>query len=367
MKILFITNDISFYGASRSLRTLINGLQKTCSEKIEVHLVVPKRLKSKNDFASISAWFGIPESRISEFCLPFYNNYKGKLNSFYHLLFNLKWQLKSNQLYKFLEKENFDVVHLNSLTLLPVANDKFPTILHVREVIDEVDNISYIQKKLDRLHKIIFIDEATSSALNYFTLPNWEILNNPFSMQGLANIAPSAELSYLEELAKGKTVFSLIGKIHKDKGSEFIIRAFDNLSDNYILLIKGGGQAQYIDYLKNVASSNVVFLDAGPDIENLYIVSDYVLRGEDFPCIGRTTFEGLYAGLGVVLPGDDQYYVENLSGYANFSNEVHTYEPRNTAKLVNVIEALKPIPKSNRKLLGNTAAYIENFIDFVKK
>ncbi|MFD1629016.1 hypothetical protein [Pseudopedobacter beijingensis] len=368
MKLVFVTNDISYYGASRSLRSLIKGLQEVYGNSIDIYLVIPKRLKSKNDFNAISLWFGVPVPKIHEFCLPFYNNYKGKLESYYHVLFNLKWKINKKKFYGFLKKERFDFIQLNSLTLLDVANSGFPMVLHVRETINELDKSSYIQYKLKELRKIIFIDGTTNSALEKFELPEKCILNNPFSMKELAYVKSSKELIFLQDLCAGKTVFSLIGKIHKDKGTEFFLNAFKQIEeDNKILLIKGGGNANYVKYLKSIAPSNAVFLDAGPNVENLYLISDYIVRGEEFPCIGRTTFEALYAGLGVILPGNENYYLEHLNDYSRFGKSVYTYNPRDTHELISLVQMLKPIDKFDKKLLSNIPEYVKQFFDFIKK
>lgn len=368
MKIAFITNDISYYGASRSLRTLIKSLREVYNDSIEIHLIIPKRLMSQNDFDTVSEWFGVSKNQISEFPLPFWNNYKGHSKSLYSYLFNIKWKLSSNKLFRFLEKEKFDFVHLNSLTLLDVANMRFPMVLHVREVMNSSIKAGHIQNKLNKINKIVFIDEATSFALRDFKLPNACILNNPFSMKELHEVKTSDELQRLNRLCNDKVVFSLIGKVHKDKGVEFIINVFEKLkSDTRILLIKGGGDPKYINYLKSKATENVIFLDEGPDVENLYIVSDYILRGEDFPCIGRTTFEALYAGLGVVLPGTDKYYSENLSDYNKFKERINSYRPRNRQELLTLVEILPPIDKSHRELLSNTIDYVNHFIKFIKE
>lgn len=368
MKIAFITNDISYYGASRSLRTLIKSLKEIYNDSIEIHLIIPKRLMSQNDFDTVSDWFSVSKNQISEFPLPFWNNYKGHSNSFHHYLFNLKWKLFSNKLFRFLEIERFDVVHLNSLTLLDVANIRFPMVLHVREVIDSISQAAYIQDRLNKIGKVVFIDEATSFALRDFKISSECILNNPFSMKELYEVKSSDELQYLNSLCNDKVVFSLIGKIHKDKGIEFVIDVFAKITnDTRILLIKGGGDSKYISYLKSKATENVFFLDEGPDVENLYLVSDYILRGEDFPCIGRTTFEALYAGLGVILPGTDEYYSRNLSDYNKFKQRVNSYKPRDQHDILTLIETLPCIDKSRRELLSNTTDYVNHFIKFIEE
>jgi hypothetical protein len=81
MKIIFVTNDISYYGASRSLRSLLIEIQK--NNLFDVKLVIPKRLFGKNNIVEIENWFSVKKSNIYEFSLPFYNKYKGKNESIF--------------------------------------------------------------------------------------------------------------------------------------------------------------------------------------------------------------------------------------------------------------------------------------------
>jgi len=366
MKILFITNDISYYGASRSLKTLIEGLNESNHIDIEIHLIVPKRLKADNDFNYLSEWFTVPKNRIYEFSLPFYNNYKGNIDSVFLHLFNLRWKLQSKKLYKFFELHQFDFIHLNSLTLLDVASNKFNYVLHVREILKDLKDNQFLIRKLNLLSKIVFIDKATASALDTFNLPKSIILNNPFSMEHLININNSDELEKLTSVSKGKVVFALIGKIHDEKGTEFIIEAFNSCGrEDLLLIIKGGGESAYINYVKTIAGPKVLFLNESPDVENIYKTADYILRGEGYPCIGRTTFEGLYSGIGVVLPGSISYYKENVLEYDLFQNDLFTYVPRNTESLQSVISSVRKKIQKDRKLLSNTKNYTNTFINFI--
>lgn len=367
MKIVFITNDISYYGASRSLKTLVEGINKFNSEnKMELHLIVPKRLKGDNDFKYLETWFGIHKDRIYEFSLPFYNNYKGNRKSFFHYLFNFRWLITSRKLYSFLKKQNFNLIHLNSLTLINVARNDFNFVLHIREILQDLQDKLFLQKKLNEIGKVVCIDQATAIAFEDFLLPKNIILNNPFSMEHLKNIECSDGLDMLTTLGKEKIIFALIGKIHDEKGTEFIINAFNTYSSNDVLLIiMGGGEKSYIDYVKSIAGPKILFLSESPDVENIYATADYILRGEAYPCIGRTTFEGLYSGTGVILPGTVEYYKENLLEYNTFLEDLLTYEPRDITSLQMVISNAKKRNIKDRELRSNVESYTNTFMNFI--
>lgn len=367
MKIVFITNDISYYGASRSLKTFIEGINRLNIEnKIEIHLIVPKRLKNRNDFDYLENWFGVPKDRIYEFSLPFYNNYKGNIKSVFHYLVNWRWFLSANKLYRFLQAQDFNFIHLNSLTLINVAKNDFNFVLHVREILKDFRDRAFLQKKLNDTNKIVFIDYATAKAFDKFQLPENITINNPFSMEHLKTLECSDELDMLTEIGKEKIIFALIGKIHDEKGTEFIIDAFNKfLNEDVLLIIKGGGERSYIDYVKSIAGPKVLFLDESPNVENIYATADYILRGEGYPCIGRTTFEGLYSGTGVILPGFLEYYKENVLEYNTFQDDLFTYEPRDTISLQRIISNAKKRSQKDRKLRSNIKSYTNTFLNFV--
>lgn len=369
MKIVFITNDISYYGASRSLKTLIEGINKfNVEDKIELHIIVPKRLKNDNDFKYLETWFGVPKDRIYEFSLPFYNNYKGNRKSFFHYIFNLRWFLSSHKLYRFLEEQKFNYIHLNSLTLIDVANYDFNFVLHIREILKDVKDKLFLQKKLNEVNKLLFIDYATATAFDDFQLPENIILNNPFSMEHLKDIECSDELNELTKIGEEKIVFALIGKIHEEKGTEFIINAFNEYSKNdVVLIIKGGGEGNYINYVKSIAGPKVIFLNESPNVENIYATADYILRGEGYPCIGRTTFEGLYSGTGVILPGVIEYYKKNVLEYNTFQNDLFTYQPRDIDSLKGVLFCTKKRIQKDRKLRSNIESYTNTFMNFISQ
>ena len=368
MKIIFVTNDISYYGASRSLKALIEALKDKFDKQLEIKLIVPKRLFRKNDLEQISLWFKIEKKDILEFPLPFYNNYKGNSKSLFHFIFNLKWRLFSLRFYNFLKKENFDIVHLNSLTLLRVCHPSFNMLLHVREILANKLDFKFIQDQLKYVERVIFIDEAVSSPFKDFSIKKQVILNNPFSMTHLENYNSTLEDEELIEKCRGKTVFSLIGKIHREKGIEFFIDIFNRLdSDEQILIVKGGGDSKYVKFVKGLAGKNIYFLDESPAVDGLYRITDYLLRGEEYPCIGRTTFEALYSGAKVILPGSQDYYAGNMTDFNRFNSSIITYMPRNFSHLLNIIKTIEKTDKQSRQMLSNTEEYATAYFKFIRK
>lgn len=364
MKLILVTNDISFYGASRSLRTLIAGLQK--DQSIEIKLIIPKRFFGKNNLDDVSDWFLVEKNNIYEFSLPFYNNYKGNNFSISPFLYTFLYKIRFKKIFQFLSNENPDVIHLNSLTLLDLASKEFNFVLHVREILKYKKYKKYIQSKLDNISKIIFIDEATKGSFDLFKVKNSIILNNPFNMIHLSKIDYFKSLRILPIEKNSKIVISLIGKIHPEKGSDFIVDVFNNLQrDDIILVIMGSGEVNYCKSLKNKSNSNIYFLRESADVDPLYKISDYIIRGESYPCIGRTTFEGLYSGLSVILPGTNEYYEKNIPDYINYSDKIFLYKPREVDGLLKIIENIKPIKIENRIYKSNVDDYVGKFKNYL--
>jgi hypothetical protein len=365
MKIIFVTNDISFYGASRSLKSLLSEIQN--DNNFEINLIIPKRLFGRHNLNDISEWFSVKPENIKEFSLPFYNNYKGNNISIFPYIYTFLSKFHSRKLNKYLKKHNPDYIHLNSLTLIDLASKKYNYVLHVREILKKNNNLNYLQRKINSLNKIIFIDEATKYAFNFLKIKKNIILNNPFNMLHLSEIDYTYALEkYLNLKTSNKIIVSLIGKIHPEKGSEFIINAFNKLKRKDILLmVMGSGESSYYSYLKSIVSENILFINESPDVDPLYKISDYIIRGENYPCIGRTTFEGLYSGISVILPGDLNFYMNNITDFEYFKNNILLYTPRNSDSLTQVIENLTQIKYENRIYKSNLNKYISEFKHFL--
>lgn len=364
MKIIFVTNDISYYGASRSLRALLIEIQK--NNLFEVKLVIPKRLFGKNNIVEIENWFSIKKSNIYEFSLPFYNRYKGKNKSIFPFVYTLLSRINAKKIRNFFYHEKPDIIHLNSLTIIDIASVEFNFVLHVREILEDHANKRYLQNKLNLFKKVIFIDHATKSAFNLFNINKCMILNNPFNMTHLTNVEYSNAINLLPETYRKHIIISLIGKIHSEKGSDFIIDVFNKLKRSDVLLvIMGSGEENYCKELKKLSLSNIIFLNESPNVDPLYKISDYIIRGESYPCIGRTTFEGLYAGISVILPGPIDFYENNILEYKNYRNNIFIYNPRDESSLLKLLYDLSPIKIEDRVYKSNVNKYLSDFENFI--
>lgn len=366
MKILFITHDIGLYGASRSLQLLTNQLS---SEKLDLSLIVNKRLFRKNNLAKVSSDFGIKESKIKQFHLPFDPCEIGKAKwSLYYFLKQLVWHFDSYFIYQYLKRNNYDLIYLNSITLHSLIKVQLPFVIHIREIYDGSNNKVF--SSLNNSKGVLYIDKATKYPFeSKIKGPIELMINNPFHQTELKKY--EILQSDLKEKYKDKFVFSIIGLIKPTKGQKFIIQSFIQAQiPNSILLIVGGtNDKSYLNECVSLASSydNIQFLDEESDINKIYLISNCIIRGESIFCVGRTTFEGLYSGCKVILPGSRINNSEELFDYQRFADNIYFYEPRNECDIIEQMKNASISPIMHRNYHSNLVEYATEIKHFFTK
>jgi len=367
LKILFITHCHGNYGASRSLQLLLRNLKGH-----SIHLVVPRGLRHRNDLDEIRRFYGDNVEGIREFYLPFEYCYMGCPDQFMqkaaNKLHNLTYECASNGIKEYMASGKFEIIHLNAPVLYPLISPALPFIVHMRDVM-LMDQASAVEKVL-QAKGVIFIDKGTREPFKDLPLKNDIILNNPFDMSYLERGYDDVKILSEYGLAKENLIFSCIGRIKESKGVKFIVENFRKVKgDNKILLIFGIGDkgSNYESDCRKVAGNDprIRFMGEEADIAKVFMISDYIIRGDPWHLIGRTVFEGLYAGCDVILPGSLSDVDQNpdLKG---FSAKVHLYEARNAedlaVKIGNLTEKIK-----ERTFRSNVEGYVEKFEQFIKK
>lgn len=366
MKLLFITHCHGNYGASKSLQLLLRNLVGH-----QITLIVPKGIRVKNNLEEIKEFYGKNVSEIKEFHLPFKYCYMGCPDLFIqkasNMAINLLYKITSKRLIKYIEENDFDLIHLNAPVLYPVINPDMPFIVHMRDVM--LMEQEYAVKKVLQSRGIIFIDPGTREPFKDKAIKNEIVLNNPFDMTTLGNYDES---QILDEYGIGSDslIFSCIGRIKESKGVEFVIESFLKSRDNRkILLIfgKGDSGSDYEERCKLMAlnDARIRFIGEEKDIAKVYRISDYIIRGDPWHLIGRTVFEGLYSGCDVILPGDDSD-LERNPDLNYFKDKLHLYSPRNVDALTLRIDSISSKVK-NRGFRSNVNEYVNKFNQFIKK
>lgn len=355
---LFVTHDTGYYGAARSLHALLSRRPADATE-----LLVSRSLTHRNDLGAIAARFGMDAAAVWEAFLPFDRCFMGKpAPTMRSRVRDGLFRLSRHALLQNIERRRFDYVHLNSLVLHPLVDKRVPFIVHVREIYD--GSRPQVFDSLARATGVIFIDEATRDPFRSLAVPH-VVLNNPFDI-GDVDTAAVDRLRARHRLGN-KTVFAMVGSVNENKGSAFVIDCFRRAGrSDAALVIVGEGEPAYEARCREIAGGldNVAFHGFDRDIAALYGASDYVIRAEAYACVGRTIYEGLYAGCSVIVPGaiDDS---SRMFDFARFRDRVHFYPPRDTHALATLFRTLPAIGRRPAVASPNTDAFAARFDDFV--
>ena len=360
MKGLFITHDISTYGAATSMSLLLDSIKG----EIECDLIygITTFRKSINNNSIRKRFNNVP-----------LNVYQMLLNIDYSVLNknnnnSFKDNFKSKIAYinkTFIKNKykNYDFCYLNSLTLHNLTNIHKNTILQVREVY-QGSMLESVKMDLEKAKGIIFIDKATK---NKFCKINVEqiILNNPFDMKDIED--DENEDQRFRELKMSKeTIFVMIGTLDEIKGTEYVIVEYLNskIIGKAKLLIVGEGDEKFRRYLKNKYDNpSVIFWGEESNIKKIYKYADYLIRGDRIPCIGRTIYEGLYSGLGVIIPGERKDYDLN----SRYSDNIYYYSTREKSALKKIFIELSSKKVINKSYTSNITEYKEKFMNFMSQ
>lgn len=239
-KILFIHHCGTKSGAGNSLKTLIENLD---TDKYEINTLCPKG-SAFNEFSKISdRVLEIPE-------LPEIVSISGYQNNYLRIL---KALLLSKNLKKVLEivlQINPDIVHLNEISLTPLAKilkkSNLKVVIHARLVLDHKTPLlnRYIISQVNRYSDaVICIDESVRNMLkkahNTTVVYNSYQFNNP-------NIAEYPKdkfvVLFLANLIGYKGVFDLVKAatiLRKEKNLEIHIAGGNSRPDIFFTSFKG--------------------------------------------------------------------------------------------------------------------------------
>jgi glycosyltransferase involved in cell wall biosynthesis len=314
------------------------------------------------DEPALRAFFGPNLGAVRRFWLPFEPCYKGRapLAASAHVwaAYALMWRL-SRAKFRALARD-YDVIHLNSVVLFPVVDAELPCVVHVREIVDR--DLTRVTASLERARGVIFIDEATRAPFAQTRLSNSIILNNPVDMTGVDRPPADAEARLGAPLQQ-LTVFAIIGALIPEKGVDRVIRAFRRTHDRAARLIVVGEGAQETALRALAAGDDrIVFWGQVNDTDPIFALADYVLRGESYPCVGRTIYEALYAGCGVIIPGSDRDHT--LFEYERFATRVTFYPPDDLVALHRSFEAHIGHKHAVARGESNAGAYATAFESF---
>jgi glycosyltransferase involved in cell wall biosynthesis len=356
MKILFVAHTLKLGGAERSLRELVRNL-----DGVVCDLVVPWWSRQSDD--EIRAMFGPSLRRVERAWLPFDLCYRGRPpihRAIHRYLGTLLWRLGRRRLEARIARERYDAIHLNSVTLHPMVRARLPFIVHVREIVDI--HHARVARSLAAARGVIFIDRATQAPFSSLETPS-TVMNNPFAMR--APPVPTDAAARMKADPADVTVFAIIGMLIPEKGVDRVIRAFRGVgrSDARLLVVGRGRDRSRLERLAR-GDDRIVFWGEDQEIERVYALTDYVIRGEATFAVGRTIYEGLYAGSEVILPSRPE---DEVFDRERFADRIHVYTPGDGEALRAVMERLAGRKISRQPPLSNVDEYVEKFLSFVRE
>jgi len=327
MRVLFVTHDISNYGASRSLQSLISYLRL---ENVHCELVVRNKLFGNIDKDDIKRRFHVED--VHCLWIPFWNCYVGRKEALnikeklWMLFVNCLIFFTKNQLLKLARAQRFDVIHLNSIVLLKLTEASFPIIVHVRELLDkEFQNEAAIHLKC--CGGAICIDDIVHEPIKDITINNSLILPNPFELNDQSDWTPGEKQTKLLATIKGKFIVTIVGRVTAEKGINFLLDFLQFFRDDrFVLLVVGDGELISNCKRFSIDDPRLIVYGEEENIQFIYKIANLVIRGEDIPRIGRTVYEAVFAGSLVLLPGNSADYPLELC--EKYPSQVFFYKTR---------------------------------------
>ncbi len=349
---LFITHTVWLNGgANNSLRQLISNL----NEKVD--LIAPVSADASD--RKLRDFFGKNVRKIYRFDLPRRKSYVGgKVIVKEWLMTEKRYARNRKRLYDVMKKYRF--IHLNSNVLYPLITKRLPVYVHIREIFEGGFLCKkYVQHRISKAKGVIYIDSETKSALDgHFR--HEIVLNNPFDQTKVREV----DLCKVREKygLGDETVFAFVVAAYLPaKGMEFVIDAFRRAHCTRArLLIVGDIPAD-----KRKTCDRVSYLGALSNMNEIYAVSDYIIRGDTRFCIGRTIYEGLYSGCHVIIPGSERENGADVFEYERFKDSVLFYRTRDEDDLARVLRERETVRKKEVLGLRNTDAYVKSFYRFI--
>lgn len=359
------------YGAAKSLSYIINNYMSVFD------VIMP--IDPNININDVRAYLGINCRRVIITHMPFNNNivygnvYGGVGKDSIYRIFLMLFRKIFDPIAKsiinlYLRLYKYKWIYLNSLGLCDLITPNDNYILHVREVFRGTDaDFERVSKKLHMAKKVIFIDYATYKPFESIDM-DYMILNNPFDMTKVS-LLDEESIYQKYNIAKEDVIYSILGVISPTKGVDFVVSSFCEVPfQNKVLFIVGrDDNTAYSNSIKKIVNDNsckIIFTGDLVDPSEIYRISDYIIRGDDMFCIGRTVYEGLYSGCHVIIPcnNPDEVWKEFSCEYHSM---VHPYMARNKESLINVINSGEKIIEKN--YVSNVPEYLEKFHTFIER
>lgn len=304
MKILFVAHYPGFYGANKSLCTLITFLRS--KYKIEPIVLLP----SQGPMCDILTNEGVKFIVSRYYWWVNYN--KGLFQYFLNKRKQIRNVIISKRISKQLSQQKIDLVYSNSVTidmgLLIAGTLRVPHIWQFRESLVQY-NLS-LSLSLS-LTKRIFRDSFTKKYIlisDYMMDYYKPYLPNERMTRIYNGISAPSKLQTASPFLSNRINLCVVGVICEQKNQEDAIRAVRILLDkgyDVVLHLIGTGQQTYLDKIQKLSNSlnmsnNVIFHGHKDNVWELLSFMDIGLNTFNSEAFGRTTIEYMLCGIPVV-------------------------------------------------------------------
>jgi len=341
MKILFIGHTTGYGGAAISFTTNLRHL-------IETNQVDPKEClvavpHNERNWCEGAYWWFKDKIPFRFWFMPFSVAEKGGSKRIRSKLYSIVKETVSIILFlgvynHRIRKEKVTHIHLNSFvfwSLLPFLPKEIIKIIHVREMMSDDFSGRFAARIINKYaDKIIAISAQCAEKL-----PGAIICENPYTMyraRQYRNVRN--ELKSRIGLNENPFIVSVIAPIGKQKGYEFLVKVIERTPEiTFVIIGKPyrDGQALYHQLLN---FPNVRIYPGGEDMDKFYAITDIVLRCEEYLPLGRTVFEGIYAGCIAVLPVNDTDKTQEIDHY--LGEQIYLYPAGDVVSCGNLLRSI---------------------------
>jgi glycosyltransferase involved in cell wall biosynthesis len=244
-------------------------------------------------------------------------------------------------------------------------------IIHIREVPNNSIEARIAIFVITRYaNKIISIDPISNEAFS--NLKKSVVIFNPFNMKRARQLREKKdEIKLKYKIQPATFVISIIGRIEEPKGHNLLFEIVEKFTNqNLFFLIVGLPSGVYGKKFleKSYHYKNIKYIGEINEIEEIYAITDIILRLDtvDYLPLGRTVWEGLFAGCICVIPVKRSFNIYPIQHLINKYIFVYKYcDPEN------LINMLKQIISEQSDTIQNTSYPImdnseENALQFDK-
>jgi hypothetical protein len=341
-KVAFITHTLDEGGAATSFL-----LQVLCSDiKSEEHIFIHPPYNKSDAYRELK--LKMPHF---QWRLPFAWIFRGAEPGLHRKAYRMVMEGFADFTFLFkynrvLAREKVQTVYLNSIVLwclLPVLPQHLNLVIHVRETFDDsLEARLAIWTIRHFADTIIAIDANVAKP---FADLHWKvkIVPNPIDMTRVRELKTERNnLRAIYDIPKENFVIALLAPVGQMKGHPFLLKVLEKYRYSGVTFALAGlpdSDNKIVEKLK--AYKNVKYFGVVPDVSNIYAISDLVIRCEDYLPLGRTVWEGMYAGLPVLLPvrpeDDKSVIIDYLGRY------IYTYNALDVDDCINWINAIHAI------------------------